>query len=224
MDFIRQHRLNINGPKNEISVSNEANEATFCLNTCTVTIPAQSEAIVDAHISNMVFSNKLALFESHDHSSQLVQFAKTVVEVDNSKDVKLLALNISDQPVTLERNQPLGKLCEVAEIYEMPKTRDYDPNSHTVPVEPELDAKLGENLDTEQRNRLRNLLSDYRTLFSQNDYDIGRTNLSRHRIDTGNADPVKSVPYRIPNRMKVEVNQKIQEMLEHDVIEPSFSP
>ena len=45
-----------------------------------------------------------------------------------------------------------------------------------------------------------------------------------HRIDTGNAKPIKTPPRRLHYAQREIVGKKISKMLDNDVIEPSDSP
>ncbi|CAG2233908.1 unnamed protein product [Mytilus edulis] len=54
--------------------------------------------------------------------------------------------------------------------------------------------------------------------------DIGRTDLVRHGINTGNEAAIKQNPKRIPLHKKQEVKELIHDMLEREVIRPSSSP
>lgn len=64
----------------------------------------------------------------------------------------------------------------------------------------------------------------YTNLFSKNDGDIGRTNLVRHKIDTGDTAPIRQRPRHVPFAREQEVEEMIQEMKKNGVIEPSSSP
>jgi hypothetical protein len=46
----------------------------------------------------------------------------------------------------------------------------------------------------------------------------------KHKIDTGDARPIKRNPYRTPHSLKPAVEEHIKEMLQKGVIEPSISP
>ena len=50
----------------------------------------------------------------------------------------------------------------------------------------------------------------------------GKTRLAEHIIPTNDASPVRIPPY-IPQAYKAQVEREIQEMLSHDVIQPSSS-
>ena len=89
-------------------------------------------------------------------------------------------------------------------------------------VEEDADAEvqMGEKLNEVQRQELRALLNEFRTLFSNKP---GRTGLVEHCIETGTARPIRLPPYRIPQAYRDTVKQEIQEMLQAGIIEPSNS-
>ena len=52
----------------------------------------------------------------------------------------------------------------------------------------------------------------------------GRTEVCTLKIDTGEAPPISSAPYRVPDRMKDGVKKEVDKLLELGVAEPSHSP
>ena len=50
------------------------------------------------------------------------------------------------------------------------------------------------------------------------------TNVTTHRIDTGEVLPIHSSPYKIPQKLEEEVNKEIEKMLQSGIIRPSMSP
>ena len=75
-----------------------------------------------------------------------------------------------------------------------------------------------------QRREVAKLLNKYSEVFSKSDDDIGRSGIIKHRIPTGNAQPIKERPRRVPVHMNKEVDAQIDNMLEENVIKPSKSP
>lgn len=61
-------------------------------------------------------------------------------------------------------------------------------------------------------------------MFSTGDTDLGRTKLTLHQIDTGDAKPVKLPPRRVPLHLQKEVADHIKQMQENGIIRPSCSP
>ena len=45
-----------------------------------------------------------------------------------------------------------------------------------------------------------------------------------HKIETGDATPIKKAPYKTPFALRQEMNSQVQKMLDKGVISPSQSP
>jgi hypothetical protein len=71
---------------------------------------------------------------------------------------------------------------------------------------------------------LKELLTEYEGIFAGDDEDSGRTNNVYHRIDTGDARPIRQPPRRIPLGKQVEVRDLLGDIQPHGVIEESDSP
>ena len=54
--------------------------------------------------------------------------------------------------------------------------------------------------------------------------DLGQTDLAQHRIDTGDAPPLRQPPRRLPLSKREEAQRAIQEIHQQGLIEPSTSP
>ncbi|KAL5516969.1 hypothetical protein EMCRGX_G002428 [Ephydatia muelleri] len=67
------------------------------------------------------------------------------------------------------------------------------------------------------------LLMEYADVFSFHS-DLGRTNLTKHHIDTGDSQPIHQLPRRVSPARRQEVRQLLTEMLKNDIIQPSNSP
>ena len=71
---------------------------------------------------------------------------------------------------------------------------------------------------------LKALLREFQNSFSRDSTDMGLTNLVEHRIHTGDAQPIKQHPRRIPLAKMEEAQNEIKDMLNKGVIEMSDSP
>ena len=72
-----------------------------------------------------------------------------------------------------------------------------------------------------QQKLLEDTLSRYADVLSP---DPGRTDVLQLTINTGDSEPVRSHPYRIPPRWKEEVRSEIDKLLALGIIQPSSSP
>ncbi|CAC5365054.1 unnamed protein product [Mytilus coruscus] len=79
------------------------------------------------------------------------------------------------------------------------------------------------DLTTEQKQKLMVMLGTNRDVFAINLSELGCTDLHPHRIDTGDAAPVRQRFYRQSPAMKTESSKHIKEMLDNNIIEPSQS-
>ena len=73
--------------------------------------------------------------------------------------------------------------------------------------------------------RLANLLYQYQDVFSQDEFDVGRTQLIRHEIPLlENTRPIKQHPYRQGDLKDREIEQQVEQLLQQDLLEESCSP
>ena len=70
----------------------------------------------------------------------------------------------------------------------------------------------------------RTLHHENREVFSTSEFDLGRTNLVQHRIDTGINRPFKQQLRRHPMAYLPVIDEHEDKMLANDICEPSFSP
>ena len=61
-------------------------------------------------------------------------------------------------------------------------------------------------------------------LYSTGPFDMGRTSLIEHAIDTGNHKPIKQALRRHPLAHQAEIDRQVSHMLQADIIEPAASP
>ena len=101
----------------------------------------------------------------------------------------------------------------VTELEEVPVWRESDNENMSKP-------QLGKKLSQQQRTDLETLLKSFADVIR----DVpGRTSLIEHHIRTGNANPIRLPPYRIPHAYRDAVKEEIEEMLAQGLIEPSTS-
>jgi len=84
---------------------------------------------------------------------------------------------------------------------------------------------LPSDLTDEQCDRAEAFIRSRTRVFSRSEYDIGHTSIILHRINTGDDNsPHFEQLRRHPMAQLPVVDKRVQNMLEHDVIEPAASP
>lgn len=79
---------------------------------------------------------------------------------------------------------------------------------------------VNDQLSTEKAAQLRRLVSEYEEMFSNKP---GRTQCAEISINTGDAKPVFTPPYRLPHAQKPVLDKEIEDMLREGIISPSTS-
>ena len=79
-------------------------------------------------------------------------------------------------------------------------------------------------MDDIQKERPKTFLLLNENVFANDKWDVGRTDIVTHKIDTQHADPIRQEPRRLPFGQRSELTTQIDKMLKQDIIEPSESP
>ena len=85
-------------------------------------------------------------------------------------------------------------------------------------------ADLPDELTDEQRDKVRDVLTQNRNILSTGDYDIGRTHLVEHRIDTGDHRPIRQPLRQHAFQHLGYIKDETERMKDHGIIEPAASP
>ena len=71
---------------------------------------------------------------------------------------------------------------------------------------------------------MKTILTNYSSVFSKGEYDLGWTNMVTHQIDTGDHRPVRQQLRRYPPAHLESIDEHLDGMLKQGVIEPASSP
>ena len=192
-------------------------------------VPPSCEIILPAYIQSSVMTvlPKNLILEGSEKlmENKGVIVARVLVD-SQTHTIPVHVLNPHEKEVQLYKETILGIGHQVLEINE---GRCYstksDISDHTIPsyLIPLVDGCRGK-LDEERIGKVTKLISEFTDIFSKSKDDLGHTNIEEHRIDTGNATPIKQQPRRLPLSKRQAERDEVQRMLKSDVIEPSSSP
>lgn len=80
------------------------------------------------------------------------------------------------------------------------------------------------DLTKNQKNQLESLIERFKSLSWMSGTRLGRTNAIEHKIDTGDAEPVKQRHHNMSPYMLGHLNKELDQMLDLGVVRPSQSP
>jgi len=180
-----------------------------------------------------------------EHNRKLA-IGKSIVRINNSMGYTFVT-NLTSRPIRLIRRSKIGSFEEFnddmvkvnlrrveleQQVLRQFKIENIDGKDHMKSLNMDDDEcnrwmnslKFGEKLKNSQCNSLKTLIKKYGDIFVHNTGDLGRTTNVKHRIDTGDALPIKQRAYRVSFFEREKIRKQVDEMLENDIVEHSNSP
>ncbi|CAC5425746.1 unnamed protein product [Mytilus coruscus] len=233
-DFMKQNMCCIDVANNTMTVNKEQISCAVlniqgvrCCRVAvseTTVIPPGVEQIIPGKVIDIGYAPECSMLVASDKFVEKHQLllAKTVVN-SSSDVVPMRVLNTTDKSVKVYANS-IAATCEAVTILNesvcFPESSTEDIPEHLSSLYTSSCVHLNEN----QRERLRALLLMNQSIFAKDKWDIGRTDIVTHKIDTQNTDPIRQKPRRLPFAQTSELASQIDKMLHSDIIEPFESP
>ena len=167
-------------------------------------------------------------------TKQGILVAKALIN-PNSQRVPLRVMNLTDKPQPLHTRTIAATAERVESVTELPtgavsdapplirSIREVNLSEMPEHIKAVWDANSS-SLSEEQKKPFFDLLMKYQNVFAKSKYDLGRTTIVQHEIDTGDHPPIKQAPRRMPLAKKEVVRKEVEAMLQNGIIEPSVSP
>ena len=236
LDFLEQYDIVIKISSGTLQIGDksielEHNDSEKCARvklSKRIVAPPESEMVVKAYVkgSHLVSDSEVMLEPYKVLGTKGLLVSNSIVEPNN---VLCSVINVTKKPVIVKQHTLVGSLTPVDNIKHFQSIDDEKASMPTGPnqvaqhLQPLLDS-ASETLTNEQQESLSALLIEFQDIFMGPDGKLGRTDLVKHTIDTGNAKPIKIPPRRVPQKQKQTIEKEINNMLENDIIEPSTSP
>lgn len=194
-------------------------------------IPPRSEAIISGVVRNGFCEHAEGFLEPATSLSKHcdILVARVVCRVENGV-VPVRVINVTEGPLPLKKGMRVGTLFTDIEVEKAgPEVGRGGGKGEPAPAW-SVGALLSQfgiqerGLGSVEMRSVHELLQRHLPVFSTGDNDLGRTHLTWHQIDTGEARPVKLPPRRVPLHLQSEVADHIKQMQENDIIQPSCSP
>ncbi|XP_049518616.1 uncharacterized protein LOC125943367 [Dermacentor silvarum] len=157
-----------------------------------------------------------------------VAMPNTLVTVTGNR-IAIPILNFSASPQLIPAGMSLAAItaAEDCEICALDPTRSSSSSFLCTTTSSPRDVfvrMIPDDLPSDQATDLRRLLESYHDIFDFDDRSLSQTSVVQHRIDTGNASPIRRRPYRVSLAERRVIQGEVDKMLTKGVIEPSSSP
>ena len=163
--------------------------------------------------------------------------SRTLIPDDRWSDLPIRVMNVSEQPVVLKSGATVADLQPVEVFYGKmslsqtstrgnggTKLKQIHEEDNVPSFIDELIDRVDDSLPESACLALREILKDHVDVFSQSEYDLGKTNIITHRIDTGDAKPVRQPLRRFPPAHREAISEHVDNMVSQGIIEPASSP
>ena len=215
-------------------------------------IPAMSEAIVNVFVERYEADdnrNSTFIVEACDNfrENQTLLMAETIIDLNHRPTCAVKVINPTKDEVSIKQDAVIGQaerfdpeenlLITLTEgnsdttCPENEESADFQQHIRHVKENNELPAHLTSMLDNaikdhskREQTEIKELLIKFQDIFSKDELDIGRTNLTEHSINTGDASPIKQRARREPLAFAGEERKAIDGLLKQGVIRESTSP
>ncbi len=239
--FLRQNRVEIKHHLCKIKIGSEhipcfdkwAKPLNSTIRVAqTVTIESGQEYIVPGNVYYRSGRNKRAMIIGNNGFMAKNNILVARVLVDPQvihKKVPLRLFNVGNSDVTLKEGSLIAQLHSVTQVLDdLPSVQNIKGETSPNVTVPEHLNDLFERgkveLNTEQQSNLAKLLTEYSDIFSQGSKDIGRTNVTKHDIETTNEKPVKIPPRYMSKEKQDDADAQIKQSIEMGIAQPSNSP
>lgn len=251
LDFLRYHKVKIDLEENSIHISksvvtavlrNDEHNESYRVSS----IVAAKKLVIPPHTAKVLRCRLDSPFDSEVlcEVKQAYQgcLDEHTIQVPEENEVRLLYSNNTDRYVTVKKDESIGIAMEFEDEYKLPEPstssmsdapEEETPSVRQMNTEKEerqlpehlvdLFQRSSVNLKEDEQQQVHDLLFDFQDIFSEHDLDIGCFSGIKHKIETGDEEPVKHKLRRTPLGFEDEEKKYLKKMLDAGVIRPSVS-
>ena len=237
-DFLQQHNCVINMKERTVTPeemrpvvcqgkgsSSSKNSVCHVSFTADVVVPGNCQMHLQVSLSQQKHCAGVLEPAAKLMEQQGLLVARSICSMETGNSI-VRVLNPSPAPVAVYSNQRVGTIQPLDEpsVCVLQQSESCSKRDHKVEEAVQQMMAQVEDLSTSERESLHSLLCEFGEVISQGDGDLGRTDVVKHRIDTGNAAPIRQPIRRLPVHQRNESQRLVQEMLSRNIIEPAQGP
>ena len=240
LDFMEKYRVNIDlGQKlmsiMQTKVCSISTKTGFARSASAFNIEPNHGTDINIKLSCSKNGSQVLVEPAPQLHKLQIQSAKCIMTVRRGKGV-LRILNPTNKQVFIPENQILGEitLLDSPSLYSLNLEQQGQASvNHQSSTLNNTDKEIRDedlefdfensDLNEDQKKILLAFLKKNKDIFTTGLHNIGRTHLQTRSIHTNDTTPVKCPFYRQSPEMRREIERQVDEMLEHNIVEPSNS-
>jgi len=206
-----------------------------------VVIPARTQVNVPAQVvfQKLPVSQDDGLWGTEPNLMRPgLHVSRTLIPCDRWSHLPIRVMNVSEQPIRVKSGSTVADLQPIELLDEKmtssvaaaqteqetkPKSLDDQGNDVFDFIEKLVDD-VDDSLPESACIALHEILKDHADVFSQSEYDLGRTDIITHHIDTSDARPVRQPLRRFPPAHREAISKHVDNMISQGIVESAVSP
>lgn len=208
--------MRING-KTYTELKEDIHISSIVRTTKKLTIKPNTVTVCRGKVNNNFPIEQIDFVEVHNIDNECllddpgVYIKDSVCAVRQSRNIPIIIVNQSNRHYKIPRGHIVGRVTptETTEICEIQNDTSED-------------EKI--NVPRKFETSIKSIIRRNKDLFAKKDSDLGLTNTVKMSIDTGDHDPIKNRPYRVPLNKRQIIDKAVKEMLDAKIIDRSQSP
>ena len=238
-DFLKANNVQINHGTDSIRINHPSepkievkpNPSRCNVYTYNITVEPRVEALVKCKTDAKPGEDVLF---SPSASESGVFWSNCVTRVNDKSEILVRVVNLNERELKLSPNQLVGEVSTDFELFsedgveantaETGKTAEVSKSVNNDVLAKLEKFSFGPKLSVEQKQRVSAMLVTKLDAFQWDPNDVGRTDLVKHKIDTGNSEPIRKKQFKIPHALRSVMDNMVKELQDQKMIEPSASP
>ena len=189
-----------------------------------IVIPPRTEVIVRAKVkSSKSFGSAVVEPSLQLNKFEGVLLARSIIDLGKQKVIPVRLANVTDEAKVINKGEVIAK-AQVVEQVVPDGESNVQIDKQDDPVIQELIERTTKDLEGDEKEKAEGFIREHVDCFMLSDGKIGRSGLYKHKIDTGDATPIRQRAYKLPVFKRQEVERQVKEMLDQGIIRPSSSP
>ena len=160
----------------------------------TIDVPSRSEMVIHSQLVIRSLGPAAKYWTSEASEIRPGLQMACVLALSNSPIIPIPLMNINEEIVILEKDEYLDELCAV-QICEDDEDTTKEPHETIIQ---EMVARVDPSIDNDTREELKQMLTSYKNILSNNDYDLEGAIGVLHNIDNGDTKPLRQALRRQP--------------------------
>ena len=241
IDFLTDYNVQWNFAKAQVSIKGKpyklsprkGRTGTMCRRVVVAqetTVPARCEYSLPAKTiyNNMHRNLELPSAEWSTEPTMMkngLLVARTLLP-NRPQQLFVRVLNPTEADVIVHKGTEVTELQPVApmEKHQASQQSQQKPTPTEEDIIEDMVSRVDESVSTATKLKLKDLLRRHASVFSKSEWDLGKTDLVTHSIDTEGHPPFRQPLRRYPPVHQEAIDNYIDNMIESNVIEPTSSP